>query len=421
MYCPECGTPNPDSSEYCANCGAELVEHTGRPQQSSVESLSQYAQEVKSYAQVVKSVDYQSYIKGFLGFLNKYKKILIPVICVIVVLCVAGKIGSSLSSPERIAEKYFESLVDSDYDKMFDYVMVNESDFIDEERFVKYMENVNPLGNKQILNYSMGEPYATGEMVTVCTVSYLLEGSIYENEMEIPLMKQSKKTMLFFDSYKVGLENILSTNFTVTAPEGLKVEIDGIEVKGQPTDEGYAAYVVDRFFDGEYTIKITGDLIEEFTDKIYMSTNDSYYASGLVLNQNTVTALQNKAQESLRLIFEGVTSGKPYALLQMPEWISPEIAETYESLLSNYYHEDGTGLAGVSFADFKVEEAPAFNTSGDTTLYLKYKSTTVMNSKAWFSEEIETSTNEKDTGSTFRFVLVDGEWMLEAVDNLYIH
>lgn len=414
MYCPECGTPNPDSSEYCANCGAELVEHVGRPQQSSVESLAQYAE-------VVKSVDYQSYIKGFLGFINKYKKIIIPVVCVIVVLCIAGKIGSNLSSPERIAEKYFESLVDSDYDKMFDYVMVSESDFIDEERFVKYMQNVNPLGNKKILNYSMGEPYERGEMVTYCTVSYLLEGSIYENEMQIPLMKQSKKTLLFFDTYKVGLEDILSTNFTVTAPEGLKVEIDGIEIKGQPTDEGYAAYVVDRFFDGEYTIKITGDLIEEFTDEIYMSTNNSYYTRELVLNQNTVTTLQNKAQEALRIIFEGVTSGKSYSLLQIPEWMSPEIGEIYERLLSNYYHEDGTGLAGVSFADFKVEEAPAFNTSGDTNLYLKYKSTTVMNSRSWGSDEIETSTNEKDTGSTFRFTLVDGEWTLESIDNLYIH
>ena len=90
MYCPECGTPNPESSEYCANCGAELVEHVGNRSQSSAESIAQYAQ-------AVKSVDYQKYLKGFADFVVKYKKIIIPVICVIVVLSIAGKIGSSLS------------------------------------------------------------------------------------------------------------------------------------------------------------------------------------------------------------------------------------------------------------------------------------------------------------------------------------
>jgi len=41
MHCPNCGLPNPDSANFCANCGTSLASTPSAPS-SSYESQSQY-------------------------------------------------------------------------------------------------------------------------------------------------------------------------------------------------------------------------------------------------------------------------------------------------------------------------------------------------------------------------------------------
>lgn len=135
MFCPKCGKNNNDSSQFCEACGSELIDNQPTSQSISMNDIQQ-------------KVMPNAGISGYNGQLSKTKRLpksvkilLILNLIFLFVVIVISVIASSLTSPKHIAKGYFNTIVDGDWNKMYSYFSLENSDFINQDSFIKMMEN----------------------------------------------------------------------------------------------------------------------------------------------------------------------------------------------------------------------------------------------------------------------------------------
>lgn len=96
-FCPECGSNNPEGLTNCSCCGALLEDN-----QPTRKNWSDYLSSLKNFIK-----------EKALPFIKRRKKLIIPVVGLAVLAIVFLKIGSSVSSPDRIVDRYVKSLISS--------------------------------------------------------------------------------------------------------------------------------------------------------------------------------------------------------------------------------------------------------------------------------------------------------------------
>lgn len=432
MFCPECGKSNPDGLKNCQHCNAELIDNSPHP----IPGV-----DVTKYVGKIKSVNYRS----FFQLLNKKKKIIIPIgvvlIVVIAFFCVAG----ALSSPERLVKSYLECYIDQDYQKMYSYISVSENDFINQETFEKYMSEASGLDASRITNYnvsplSMGmnsEDESTNrssQLLKSYVVSYVIDGSNYEQSFVVNLVKQSGKNWLFFDKYKIALRDATRKDYTIFAPSDLSVEVDGITIKGTPLkdspNESY--YTIDSIFGGNHTIKISGAMINEINDEVYIASDNSdssysdysdYYGSNsydvkyfdFEINDTECQNLIENAQTLPNTIYGGAISGKTADQLGIAiSTTNDDFANLYNNI-SNNVKNPSYGMKSISFSNFRSDFDNDLQFTSDGFRYsfiLIFDSDYVQND--YFTNQ-PVNRKATDCRANVSYYYEDGSWKLASL------
>lgn len=221
--------------------------------------------------------------KKVLNFIvEAFKIIFILAICAGIGIFYA--IGERAGSPERYAEEYFSYFVTNNYEKMYDMVDCNESEFINRENFINKCEGEKVYGS--ITGYKLSKPVKDGDNITY-VVTYYIGADKKPNTYTITLNRQIEKTHMFFDTWKVSLERFMIHDYSISVPVGTRVLMDGVDIakykKSTSEDGTLDNYVVNRIFSGDHTVSVhldaTGEItktqyVTEETDSILITTND---------------------------------------------------------------------------------------------------------------------------------------------------
>lgn len=451
MFCPKCGKNNNDSSQFCEACGSELIDNQPTSQSISMNDIQQ-------------KVMPNAGISGYNGQLSKTKRLpksvkilLILNLIFLFVVIVISVIASSLTSPKHIAKGYFNTIVDGDWNKMYSYFSLENSDFINQDSFIKMMENeINlEIENFEILKesslsyensflekYPFSKNYykssSDSDMIKTYVVNYILKGSASPQSETITLVKSSGKKFLFYPDYYVNVDNLIVSNFHVSVPKESTVYIDNIKLTEKMTspdddynysDYNYDTYVVSKIFSGEHELKVEHPICDVYTEKIQINDSD-YYSSSytvpeLILNDSVRANLTNMTEDIYIQIVSSALEKKSFDTLNLACTSDPNqlagIKESYDSLIKRLRDEDGTGYQSITFNAFTDNSSQIeFDASGTYFCDLEIEYDYVKISKDWYTDEYSElqSTYPSYSPIQFTYVYENNEWVIQRLHSL---
>lgn len=239
MFCAECGTKNEDSARFCGRCGARLI--SNEPISGRVLSMQS-----ESLPDVV--------MPNLHNKISKWTIAILLEVIVLVVLAYGVKwIGDKYYSAEYVAGKYFETIMEGDLGKAYEYLEVKESDFISKPLFEKTYE---PDSRGRLGSYSVKAESLDDASATV-RVTYRVLNESQENTKDIVLLKKAEKKFFIFDNWKVNPGEDITSDIIIRAPQNASVSMDGIRLGAEykkSAEDGFDIYQISQVFSGKHVL-----------------------------------------------------------------------------------------------------------------------------------------------------------------------
>lgn len=402
MFCPNCGSKNEDSALFCENCGAPMEEAVQETYKAADESTVRTAGKQLSRQKVILAVE---------------------VLLVCLALYGLYRTAEKNCSPDSIAEKYFVSRANADWNEIYNCLDIEKSEFTSEEMFA-LANRGNSLG--EISNYRvnpLAPDFADSSLGTTVNIDYRLKDDPdSEHSFEVSMNRQAGKSCLFFDKWKVGTEGWINRDFYFYVPAGANISVDGIELgkscrKEKDDEDGYEAYCIPCIFTGFHDLKVTMEDMEDVEQTVKIEKNDdSYYTGEMHLKKEVLDALKQKAGENMQQIYVAAISGKSFPsvekLFTAEKDTRQEIRKDYENLVSGF-HDSSSQLDKVSFDNIRVSaDGSSVSILFDYTVDYTYED--------WWGDE-EHGTYEGSEELSFDYSREDGSWVQAGLGCTYLY
>lgn len=464
MYCPECGTKNPEENSFCSSCNAALIDNspqstvqtdnpiqggytpphtpTGYAQPLSAQPANKATEppitiDFNAAAEKLKNIDVKktaSDIGEKVKKVNKKTKIVLASITGVLAAIIAfGCIGSSIYNPEKVAKKYFESYIEGDYYEMFDCMMVEDSEFMTEENFYNYMVEQYGYNDSEIIDYDIYESSGYGEyddysassdtpFNKTYVISYMLKGESYSNTFTVNLALADSGKLLFFDEYMVVADQYLVKNYTIYTVKDARVSIDGVDLEKSETDisdyedyySNFDAYVIDSIFGSEHSLTIESDCFDTYTSEIYISSGYSDVYEDLTLSSATEDVLVQKCKDVFTAFSSAAQSGNsfPSDVAKFTDDYSylSNIQESYDELCNEFATSSSSGYISVTPGDFYYSDFEYDD--GIFTIRSEFSFDYTYRSYGWWSSDFTDSQSSDYGYVTLSLENIDGEWVV---------
>lgn len=407
MYCPECGKSNPEGLSNCQYCHSELKDNMNIARMKNVH--------LEKYVSKIKKVD----STGIKEFLKRNKKAI--VFCTLILLAVAAFIvtGNVLSSPQRIVKKYFNSYSSKDFEKMYSFIDVNETEFINSEAFSKLMKETSTIGTANVTNYKISTSLNSNSIVKNYEVMYVLDNGS-SSSIEVKLVKTNKKIMFFFSTYKVMIpEGIIRYNYKIEVPSGFNVEIDDKALQNAELNGEMSTFTIDAIFNGNHSMKISSPITKDFTESLYIDNySDDKKFSNFEMTEEAIDSINAEAKKTMESMFNGAFEGKSFSELNIKVCEESNAESKYEELSAWFKarkEDDYARLTGIILDDFYCEFNYNQNSgcSGRVFFYMTQKNAYKEGDEG--EEKIYDDKNSQEVSLTYQYS-TDGTWILNSFD-----
>jgi hypothetical protein len=455
IFCPECGKKNEGNALFCENCGARLEEMTPSPAARSVNMPSNAVKPsaidmIGTTLQAVRRIP------------PKTIRLLASVASLMVVAVIFYMIGAAITNPDGIVKGYFKALSEGEYEKVYAYLSLDETDFINAESFTKYMSSQGGVIS-DLINFSVSEdkPLNTAgsqtelsnnsdDFVKTYTVKFASRGMSSQGRYIVTLVKSMKKKLLFFDDYIVSIDNLLLSDHAISVPKGSIVSVDGVVLSdpnvGNSADSALLGqdtsvsdeYILPKIFPGEHELSVQNEFCEDYFETIYLSedrNSSSTTVSKLIMKESIRNMLAKKTEEDYSKIFQGAIEGKDFAALGL-ECTKESEAEAIRDTYADFFYrihvdENGEGYVGVTFksfadGDYQRELRFAETSAGSSPVSPVYiceldvlYDYSVIEDTSWFGVTLEEREyTDKSQNILFTYIYENDIWVLQTIDTL---
>lgn len=333
MFCGECGTKNTGASQFCENCGAKLA---GAPEQQASPSTTEgtvnnvqpnNVQNQMPNTQVMATQPAKP--------MSKKTKLILTIIAVIAVIFGgAYYYVGTLVTPEKVAEDYFNALVELDAKKIYKFLQVEDTEFTTEEMFEKVIKNTTNKDSKmEIVNYEVGSVKYDDltKMTAKVTITYVEKDKDKSQTVDVKLAKGKDKKWLFYDEWLVVTTAYeVKNDVTVKVDKGATVKVEGVKLNKKYLDEESSSsysdyYKVPAMFGGKYKFNVKYKNGLE-TEELVNVASGGYYASlsASSLTKKTKAEINKQMAADVQLIYDSVIAKK-----------------TFDEIKSNFEYTDG--------------------------------------------------------------------------------
>ena len=307
-----------------------------------------------------------------LDFFKKRKNSIKQLIGSLCLLLLAGCVGIGLGLYKTNGtKKYVMEAVDyikeNNWVALYNYAEMEDDDFINEYFFKQMAEYKYGTVNEKTLKLEDINKGEKDAKVQVYYTNDLGEKIACDFVME----KKSVKHYVFFNEWKLDLNNNILRTCSVVAPEGFVVYVDGVELTKDNVQVNYDEtskmneYIVPRIFEGEHTIYVKKDMLEVQEVTVLWEQDNSQHvvaSDTLQLSESVKDHLRANAEMIIQLMYKNVF--EETQLTGLEEYIlSDENSQAaflaiYDNILTAIQPEDGSTLNSMnitSFENFNVE------------------------------------------------------------------
>lgn len=333
MFCGECGTKAEKNAQFCGNCGAKLE-----------------CTETSKSTSILKNISNEG-LRTKLKNVSKKQKILLgSILGAIVILCSVYAVLDYQLSPKTIAEDFFVAVVNADVDKYYQYMDIEESEFVNKDILTKILEHdINNDMNINITDYTIDRFDKSLDGLTASIrISYVENASNTVETARVDLVKQEGKRYLFFDDWRVHDSDILSMKTVqdseIKVLKDSKLSIEGIEVDKKyidniSSDNQYDVYKIPTMFAKKHRIKVELPLGFEVEDTMDISRYYNSYTLRLdesKLSEDIKNQILETTKKGLEALYNGAKEQKSFdemkSIFEYEGADLSDLKETYESL-----------------------------------------------------------------------------------------
>lgn len=393
MFCPNCGTSNPDNAIFCEECGTKIESQTKKTKTITV----------------------------------KNKLIIGEAVVLIILLICAYKLGEKKLGAEAVASKYFEQVMSGNWEGAYDNLEIVDSPFLSKNLFVQVNKNNERKEYTTYkVEYSSLQLKGTG-IINEVQISYRPKGASAASNMIVHLVKEGKKQLFFFDEWKVVPDNYIAHDYSIQVPKGVEVQLDGVKIddtyredESQAVSSTMDTYVIPDLFAGSHELVLKHENMENIRD-IIETEDKEYYIENMPVKKEVKEKLVKKAAADLKTIY---IQGFQQADFSKIKSIFSNDTEALYGLQYGYNdfkegfqgYDNDLGLKSVLFSNIKgtvTHEYKEGNSIFEVQLEYFYNAkSNILNWDGTYKENMY-----QDTGTnTFVYVVEDGKWVIKSFD-----
>lgn len=262
-YCPSCGASNKPDAGFCKECGQKFVignTEAPVPKAQSEPAQSQYQNYINTNASPAVSEPVSQAINQQPATAIKkkrfsVKKLLIPLLCLILVLAGAGgfylyKNGKfNIPGKENPVKNYVEALNKNDYTAAYQMLNLKESAFVNAGQFEKFVKS---QAGKTESVYSKLQ----GKLEKISTEKKRETQNSDVYEVKATADGQPFSFMVEMDKHskKINLAENEFAPVELEAPPGTEIKIDGVKVEN--------GFKLDGLFAGKHSVEAQNPFLE---------------------------------------------------------------------------------------------------------------------------------------------------------------
>lgn len=307
-----------------------------------------------------------------LEFFKKRKDSIKQLLGSMALLLLAGCVGIGLglyktNGTKKYVMEAVDYIKDNNWVALYNYAEMEDDDFINEYFFEQMAEHKYGTVNEKTLKLEEINKGEKDAKVQVYYTNDLGEKISCDFVME----KKSIKHYVFFNEWKLDLNNNILRTCSVVAPEGFVVYVDGVELTNDNAQVTYNEdlkmneYIVPRIFEGEHIIYVKKDMLEVQEVTVLWEQDNSQYvvdSVNLQLSESVKDHLKTNAEMIIQLMYKNVfeetqlTGLENYVLGD--ENSQAAFMAIYDKILAAIQPEDGSTLNSMnitSFENFNVE------------------------------------------------------------------
>jgi|GEM_PF-2771836 len=394
MYCPECGKKNDDDAVYCEYCGIRiettrddtatklntmyikenyiddeeeedeletirsgLSTKTNDAETGDTSNPPYKAKKNKDISLVLPNRNKNRKIK----FLRHYGFIAGQIIICFLLIYSFQLIGKKTFSPEKYAEGYFKSLADTDWNQVYEYLKLPESEELTKSNFIRSVAGTAGIdySNLSIDVVSEGKDTATVD------ISYILADTGAAKTLILELVKAEESRFLFFDIWKIDANNLLAIDTDFQMQEGAQVTLDEETVQFEDTSAR-----ISYLFAGNHLIEISMEDMETIKEVIYIPAGNGYqyYIDGLQTRNSIKENVIKTASVSLNDIFTASMNHKKFDeiidLFVSNDTIRQSMKEKYQEFSETVCDKEGYGLRDIKLKNMTAVISQTIEESG---------------------------------------------------------
>lgn len=375
--CVQCGGILANDAQFCKHCGAIQAAEADISVGQMFNENEQATMIIEMpVVEAVRPLPIASQVR------HKSSKLSIALSILCALLVVAGVVAyiicAKMSSPEAAAKVYFDSLGRADYKAAYNCLSIPANqEFFSEDAYIKAMQQTygdTPwIDNMTVKNVPGQERDAFTKNVDV---NYIMKGDGAQRTDSLILLRSNKKVLLFFDEWKVSVDNIqMDQGYAVNVPKGASLMIDGVEIGDRYVTDGfsmdqnanatYQTYTIPKMFSFAHDVTATmpGGVMAE------LATSDDGKGAAFVSFtpdenlKNKLSAIITKYADSyMKAVYASSLSPVQSKIVAS----SPEHDKDSDAILNEYANKDST-LKNVTSGEVDLDDATHARIYSDET------------------------------------------------------
>lgn len=415
MFCPNCGMKNDEDALFCESCGTRLTDEQ-QPEPAQVQTELVQAESVQPSEYYTAPAEYQTPAP-----MEKNKVILVvEVILAVAAIALFICTGKNIFSVDHVAGNYFKTLMDADWDKVYDFLDVTETEFINKDAFVAAQEG-NEAQNYN--TYNVKSDTSSGILADVVITYGTKEG---ERTEYVTLNKQKQKKFFMFDSWKVNAIDYVCKNITVDVPDGVEIHLDGKKISSEyleDSEDGNQEYIIPAVFFGEHEVEFAIDGLDKVTEHVYVDEDDYYIScNAWSISEDEQKKIVNELYLDIQKIYKAEIAGEDYS--NVSSLFSTRAREDAEFGYTNLSDQlSGGEVSKIQFNNISADSMGAYIEGGRvySSVHVSYEySVNYMSYDYWDGRFYpETASDSGEAYCTMEYE--DGKWLLAdfSVPSIY--
>ncbi len=324
MFCPECGTKNPDGSRFCENCGTALEQ---------VEPKKRMKKQRKP--------------------LSKFFMAEVGILVIAIIACVG--IYKMNLSPEKVAENYVKACNNGDWNAVYQMSDYNSkgNEFLKKDAYItaKTIAGKSQTKNKVTITSS----YKRSGNLNQATVTVRYKDENSDQKQDVKLKKKGLVWKIQPE------EDVFQTvkDAQIIVPADAKVSVDKIKLGKDIKDKTKGSkdtYTMPKMFGNTHYIEVT---MEGAKDYVKIASLENPLEIIPTYTKDTYKKLSSQAQEDLNKIINAAINDKRYSEIDIfkniPAEFESDMKENYEKLRDDRLLREDSWERITSYEFYNIE------------------------------------------------------------------